>query len=152
MKEFFVYTCSYLTISYVGNWKHDLPHESGKQYYETGWYEGEFRNDERHGHGRWETHDGKWKYLPIDGPQGNWEADLMHGIGIIEDAEYIHENVIFKKGSCQMPFTLMGPPQSGFDRTPLVGGAELFVLELCFYTFFWVRLIIILRHRYVVRV
>ena len=32
--------------------------------------------------GSWETHDGKWKYLPVDGAQGNWDDDEMHGIVI----------------------------------------------------------------------
>merc|ERR1712224_196817 len=49
------------------------------------------------------------------------DADQMHGIGTIEDSQYIHENVIFKRGKCQMPFTLMGPPVSGFDSHLIFG-------------------------------
>lgn len=101
--------------------KKDRPHGEGKQYFDQGVYDGEFKLGKRHGKGTWETHDGKWKFTPVDGPQGNWENDEMHGIGTIEDTDYIHENVIFKKGTCQMPFTTMGPPASGFDEHLLFG-------------------------------
>ena len=100
----------YKLVSYIGKWSEGQPMGQGKQFYVEGFYRGEFKNGKRHGKGWWETHDGKWKYLPVDTPQGNWEGDKMHGIGIIEDDKFIHENIIFKKGQGQMPFTVMGPP------------------------------------------
>ena len=65
----------------MGNWREDSPHGKGRQFYIEGYYEGEFKFGKRHGKGTWETHDGKWKYMPVKGPQGNWESDRMHGIG-----------------------------------------------------------------------
>lgn len=99
-------------ISYIGDWKDDHPHGKGKQFYFEGLYDGEFKKGKRHGKGNWTTHDGKWKYSPIEGKQGNWDSDKMHGIGIIidENKKLIHENVIFKRGVCQMPYTINGPP------------------------------------------
>lgn len=43
--------------------------------------------------------------------------DLMHGIGIVEDSDHVHENVIYTKGKCQMPFTELGPPKTGALRS-----------------------------------
>ena len=41
----------------------------------------------------------------------------MHGIGIVEDSDHVHENVIYTKGKCQMPFTELGPPKTGALRS-----------------------------------
>ena len=109
-------------LSYEGEWKEDQPHKKGTQYFETGMYNGDFKEGKRHGKGTWATYDGKWKFLPVKTGQANWEDDQMHGIGIIEDADFIHENVIYKKGVCQMPFTSHGPPTSGFETSVLFGG------------------------------
>ncbi|CAE7389776.1 unnamed protein product, partial [Symbiodinium natans] len=45
--------------------------------------------------------------------------DFMHGIGIVEDSQHVHENVIYTKGKCQMPFTELGPPKTGFESAAL---------------------------------
>jgi hypothetical protein len=118
---------------YMGQWKKNLPHGDGVQYYQgLGMYEGQFFKGKRNGRGYWQTeeNDGKgnkaacWIYKPItkDGAQvGNWENDLMHGIAIVEDHEHVHENVIYTNGKCKMPFTEAGPPLTGFDSTVVVG-------------------------------
>eukprot|EP00930_Biecheleria_cincta_P037802 TRINITY_DN2597_c0_g4_i2.p1 TRINITY_DN2597_c0_g4~~TRINITY_DN2597_c0_g4_i2.p1 ORF type:complete len:4129 (+),score=689.20 TRINITY_DN2597_c0_g4_i2:1820-12388(+) len=114
-----------LTI-YSGNWKDNKPHGSGVQHFEgdkktkahRGTYIGQFKDGKRHGRGRWEMRG--WMYRPIVQENvNNWYEDMMHGIAIIEDEGHVHENVIYSKGKCQMPFTEKGPPLSGFDSTGL---------------------------------
>merc|ERR1719223_2190619 len=83
---------------------------------------GQFVEGRRHGRGMWITNDGHWRYRPImQKGVPNWEADQMHGVTIVEDPKHVHENVIYTKGTCQMPFTDMGPPLTGFDQTRGLG-------------------------------
>eukprot|EP00913_Durusdinium_trenchii_P010804 g10135.t1 len=116
-------------ILYHGQWKDSVPDGFGVQHFEGavvhpasnpmngahgGTYTGDFVKGKRHGRGVWKTMGGGWEFRPIaneDVP--NWENDLMHGIGIVEDSEHVHENVIYTKGKCQMPFTELGPPKTG---------------------------------------
>jgi len=116
-------------IAYSGPWKNNLPHGDGVQHFRgaggrrtgAGTYTGQFFNGKRHGRGIWTTGDG-WIYRPIkQATVPNWENDLMHGIAIVEDAHHVHENVLYTKGHCQMPFTDMGPPNTGFDQTLVLG-------------------------------
>lgn len=118
-------------ILYHGQWKDSVPDGFGVQHFEGavvhpasnpmngahgGTYTGDFVKGKRHGRGVWKTMGGGWEFRPIaneDVP--NWENDLMHGIGIVEDSEHVHENVIYTKGKCQMPFTELGPPKTGFE-------------------------------------
>jgi len=114
-------------IEYQGTWKDNMPHGYGVQHFEGdpdtgdhhGNYYGDFFNGQRHGRGTWTTLKGTWMYRPIAAENvANWEHDLMHGIGIVEDRKSVHENVIYTKGVCQMPFTDLGPPKTGWE----VGG------------------------------
>ncbi|KAF4754046.1 hypothetical protein FOZ63_006585, partial [Perkinsus olseni] len=41
---------------------------------------------------------------------GDWANDVPHGHGDLEDPKYIHENVVFHQGVCQMPFVDEGAP------------------------------------------
>ncbi|CAD7942640.1 unnamed protein product [Amoebophrya sp. A120] len=109
-------------ISYVGNWHKDQQSGQGISYHETGVYNGAFKEGKRHGRGRWQTHDGRWKYFAGSDPtHTNFYEDEMHGIATVEDDRYIHENVIFMHDKCIMPFTVKGPPISGFDNHPVFG-------------------------------
>ena len=79
-----------------------------------GIYVGDFQKGKRHGRGVWKTMGGTWEFRPISNEDvPNFENDLMHGIGIVEDSDHVHENVIYTKGKCQMPFTELGPPKTG---------------------------------------
>ncbi|CAD7950326.1 unnamed protein product [Amoebophrya sp. A25] len=109
-------------ISYTGNWVNDVQKGEGTSYHDTGVYTGQFKDGKRHGRGRWETHGGRWKYYAgTDPTHTNFDVDKMHGIATVEDDRYIHENVIFVNDKCMMPFTVKGPPISGFDNHPLFG-------------------------------
>jgi len=115
-------------VSYHGQWRDNLPHGDGVQHFlgssrkGGGTYVGQFVAGRRHGRGLWITNDGHWRYRPIE-QKGvpNWENDMMHGVAIVEDPKHVHENVIYTKGQCQMPFTDMGPPLTGFDQTRVLG-------------------------------
>ncbi|CAJ1404889.1 unnamed protein product, partial [Effrenium voratum] len=112
---------------YHGGWKDSMPDGFGVQHFEGaqveqlmgahgGTYTGDFLRGKRHGRGVWKTLQGAWEYRPIGTETvPNWENDLMHGIGIVEDSDHVHENVIYTKGKCQMPFTELGPPKTGFE-------------------------------------
>jgi len=139
-------------ILYHGQWKDSVPDGFGVQHFagaqmtleknpmhqaHGGTYTGDFLNGKRHGRGVWKTTAGAWEFRPIaneDVP--NWEKDLMHGIGIVEDFEHVHENVIYTKGKCQMPFTELGPPKTGFesaafsDVLPQAGRKRIYVTPL----------------------
>eukprot|EP00929_Paragymnodinium_shiwhaense_P013631 TRINITY_DN121473_c0_g1_i1.p1 TRINITY_DN121473_c0_g1~~TRINITY_DN121473_c0_g1_i1.p1 ORF type:complete len:2646 (+),score=729.13 TRINITY_DN121473_c0_g1_i1:454-7938(+) len=107
---------------YEGEWVGNLPQGTGLQHFKgQGVYEGDFLAGNRHGRGTWKTVGGAI-YRPIENStQKNWENDLMHGIAIVEDLDHVHENVIFTQGECRMPFVEIGPPLTGFDRTPVIG-------------------------------
>lgn len=118
-------------LLYHGQWKGSVPDGFGVQHFEGaqllfeknpmhqshgGTYTGDFLKGKRHGRGVWKTLGGNWEFRPISNEDvPNWENDLMHGIGIVEDSEHVHENVIYTKGKCQMPFTELGPPKTGFE-------------------------------------
>jgi hypothetical protein len=115
-------------LIYEGDWRNNLPHGSGIQHFRRGSqgasvYVGQFAEGKRHGRGTWSLKDGSWTYRPIPNKPNftNWDNDLMHGIGIVEDKKVVHENVIYKKGKCQMPFTQTGPPVTGFEQTAGLG-------------------------------
>lgn len=115
-------------LIYHGQWRNNLPHGEGTQHFKKGLqshsvYVGQFANGKRHGRGTWAKKDGSWTYRPLpDKPTfTNWAEDLMHGIGIVEDKKIVHENVIYKRGQCQMPFTQTGPPVTGFEQTAGLG-------------------------------
>jgi len=115
-------------ITYHGPFKDNLPEGEGIQHFRSGErkaqgvYQGQFQNGMRHGRGVWTSKDKAWKYRPVRQSEvPNWEKDLMHGIAIVEDKQHVHENVIYNRGRCQMPFTDMGPPLTGFDNTVLMG-------------------------------
>jgi len=113
---------SWVHTLYHGSWRDNLPHGEGTQKFKNlGLYTGQFSRGERHGRGTWDRSDGKWIYRPVDGAMNNWECDLMHGVGVLETGRHVHENVIYQKGVCQMPFTEKGPPKSGFDDNFLFG-------------------------------
>jgi len=106
---------------YHGSWKNNVPDGYGVQHFEgdaetgahCGNYWGQFHQGKRHGRGTWKVAKGSWKYRPVDKEDvNNWENDHMHGIAVIEDLKAIHENVIFTRGECQMPFIDLGPPDT----------------------------------------
>ncbi|OLP96623.1 hypothetical protein AK812_SmicGene21130 [Symbiodinium microadriaticum] len=117
---------------YHGAFKDNLPDGFGLQHFQGaregkeegfhgGTYTGEFKNGKRHGRGTWKALDGDWEFRPISTETSiqNFENDWMHGIGIVEDSQHVHENVIYTKGKCQMPFTELGPPKTGFESAAL---------------------------------
>jgi len=110
-------------MTYDGPWRNNLPHGQARQHFpHLGTYDGQFVNGKRHGRGTWTTDGGKRMFKPLPNSQiTNWENDLMHGVGIVEDEQHVHENVIYTNGHCQMPFTDMGPPLTGFDDTLVIG-------------------------------
>jgi len=118
-------------ILYSGCWKNNRPDGFGMQYFapsadgksKGGMYIGEFKDGKRYGQGLWEVpaglskrknwQEGEWLYRPARASKNpNWENDLMHGIGIVEDIGHVHENVVYNYGDCMMPFTDKGPPQT----------------------------------------
>ncbi|CAE8679466.1 unnamed protein product [Polarella glacialis] len=111
---------------YCGAFNNNMAHGTGVQHFEGsgngangGNYVGDFMDGKRHGRGTWTTKK-DWVYRPITSENvPNWENDLMHGIAIVEDKDHVHENVIYTKGTCQMPFTEAGPPKTGFDASGL---------------------------------
>jgi len=122
---------------YEGNWDKNLPNGEGVQFFianipdgkktrdELMTYRGQFLHGKRHGRGIWDGVDSKgkrWKYRMISGTAHNWANNEMHGIGIVEDAEHVHENVVYTHGICQMPFTKEGPPMTGFDEKSMLAG------------------------------
>eukprot|EP00439_Symbiodinium_sp_Y106_P014262 s281_g2.t1 len=116
-----------------GSGRDNLPDGFGLQHFQGaregnkddgfhgGTYTGEFKNGKRHGRGTWKALEGDWEFRPISTETSiqNFENDVMHGIGIVEDAQHVHENVIYTKGKCQMPFTELGPPKTGFESAAL---------------------------------
>lgn len=118
---------------YHGAFKDNLPDGFGLQHFQGaregnkddgfhgGTYTGEFKNGKRHGRGTWKALEGDWEFRPISTETSiqNFENDVMHGIGIVEDSQHVHENVIYTKGKCQMPFTELGPPKTGFESAAL---------------------------------
>jgi len=111
-------------ITYEGDWKDNLPHGKGKQYAQKATYEGDFEKGMRHGRGIFTATDGSFRYLPGgDEQQLNFCRDQMHGVGTVEQREFIHSNVIFKEGKCITPYVEAGPPTSGFHDSKLMGPA-----------------------------
>lgn len=109
-------------LAYFGHWRHGLAHGKGVQHMPEGTYDGDFRKGKRHGRGSWKSAVGVWEYKPVEDPTiANWQDDCMHGRGILETEQCIHENVIFKDGVCCMPWTEQGPPVTSFDDNPVVG-------------------------------
>eukprot|EP00927_Polykrikos_kofoidii_P019244 TRINITY_DN18978_c0_g5_i1.p1 TRINITY_DN18978_c0_g5~~TRINITY_DN18978_c0_g5_i1.p1 ORF type:complete len:2448 (-),score=375.80 TRINITY_DN18978_c0_g5_i1:62-7321(-) len=109
---------------YDGQWKGDKQQGDGIHHIkDQGTYRGQFVAGKRHGRGEWVTNWGA-KYRPIPDPsRRNWDNDLMHGIAIVETSNHVHENIIYTKGQCHMPFVDIGPPTTGFDDAPVVGKA-----------------------------
>lgn len=113
---------------YEGQWDKNVPHGEGNQYFKEGNYEGQFNEGLRQGRGIWTSVPEKngeeitqFVYRPVGDPlKTNWDADMMHGVAIVEDRE-IHENVIYTNGRCKMPFTVSGPPKTQFEDSRLVG-------------------------------
>jgi hypothetical protein len=95
----------------------------------TGWkkvatYDGEFSNGKRHGRGTFtSTEPGHvWIYYPVDDEDvDNWQFDMMDGRGVLETANCIHENIIFRENKACMPWVQSGPPLTSFDDTPVIG-------------------------------
>jgi len=110
-------------ITYYGQWQDNMPEGNGIQHFadepgkQGGTYLGQFHKGQRHGRGVWITNDGVRTYRPIKRKNilvPNWDKDLMHGVGIVEDKQHVHENVIYTHGKCHMPFVDFGPPSTGF--------------------------------------
>jgi len=108
-------------ITYFGQWHENLPEGNGIQHFSDpktgGTYLGQFHRGERHGRGVWITNDGARQYRPIKRKNvlvPNWDKDTMHGVGIVEDKQHIHENIIYTHGKCHMPYVDFGPPSTGF--------------------------------------
>jgi len=119
---------------YDGQWRRNVPHGTGKQWFPDveGVYDGQFSNGKRHGQGIWNALADKekktrWSYKPMPDGEGrkplpNFKDDKMHGIGIVEDEDHVYEGVIYENGECKMPFTKAGPPITGFDQSVVLGG------------------------------
>merc|ERR1719482_2689044 len=112
-------------------WQEDTHHHRkkddkhvGPYMKKVGTYDGEFSNGKRHGRGTFtSTEPGHvWIYYPVDDEDvDNWQFDMMDGRGVLETANCIHENIIFRENKACMPWVQSGPPLTSFDDTPVIG-------------------------------
>ncbi|KAF4670105.1 phosphatidylinositol-4-phosphate 5-kinase-like protein 1 [Perkinsus chesapeaki] len=90
--------------TYQGQWFEGRMHGKGVLKQTGVIYDGEWDMNQRQGRGKVTVLNGQYSYT------GDWANDVPHGHGDLEDPRFIHENVVFHQGVCQMPFVEEGAP------------------------------------------